>query len=102
MAVSDPNGFVEIMIRDSNDLSIYKQGSHQADIYLCKQCGVNVVITFQNEGNLYAALNARSFDRFIEFDKPVVVSPKILGNLEKSNRWLSLWIPNVNINYANA
>lgn len=101
MAVSDPNGSVEVAIKNSNDLSIYKQGSHQADIYVCKQCGVIVLISCQNEDNLYAALNARSFDRFPEFDQPVVVSPKKLGDVEKKNRWLSLWIPNVDINYKN-
>lgn len=101
MAVSDPDGAIEVKIEDERQLSIYKQGSDLAELFVCRLCGVNVIICFQEETGLIAALNARSFDRYAEFDTPVTVSPKKLSSEEKMSRWHDLWTSDVLIRYGN-
>ena len=102
MYVSDPRGSVDINIKNIDDLNKYRQGSNLADLYVCKRCGVSPLLTFESEGNLYAALNAPCFDSFPELGDAVAVSPKKLNAEEKINRWCSLWIPEVRIHYENA
>ncbi len=93
MAVSDPKGKLELRISDENKLSNYRQGTGQADNYVCNCSGVCVAIIYAKKDSLFAALNARSFERFAEFAKPTKISPKELGGKEKRERWLLLWTP---------
>ena len=101
MFVSDPEGSVDIRIKNTEALNKYRQGSGLAEMFVCKQCGVAPLFTFEHENGLYAVLNALCFDSNTGFGDTVEVSPKKLGNDEKIRRWLTLWIPDVRIQFDN-
>jgi hypothetical protein len=56
--VSDPQGSLLILIRDERDSGRYAQGSGQAELLLCRNCGVLVSPLYRQAGRLYAAVNA--------------------------------------------
>ena len=97
--VSDPQGSLLIQIRDERDCGRYAQGSGQAELLLCRHCGVLVAPLFRDAGRLYAAVNVNA-DEGAVFGAHQPVSPKSLGADDKARRWKDLWFSNVTVRNA--
>jgi hypothetical protein len=95
--VSDPQGTLRIHIKDECYFGKYRQGSGIADCLLCKNCGVLVAITFRNDGQLYAVVNSKAIDGVPRFGEEKTVSPRMLSDSEKIERWKDIWFANVTV-----
>jgi hypothetical protein len=94
--VSDPEGSLLIEIRDERECARYAQGSRQAQLLLCRRCGVLVAPLYREAGRLYAAVNANAIEGAV-FGAHQGVSPQTLGAGDKVQRWKDLWFSNVTI-----
>ena len=97
--VSDPQGSLRIRIRDERDCGRYAQGSGQAELLLCRHCGVLVAPLYRDAGRLYAAVNVNVVEG-AEFGPRQSVSPQTLGAGDKVARWKDLWFSNVSCSIA--
>ncbi|ACQ92323.1 glutathione-dependent formaldehyde-activating GFA [Tolumonas auensis DSM 9187] len=95
--VSDPKGKLTISVREPELLGKYHQGSGTADFLFCRQCGVLVGVSFQQEQNMYATINARIIENAV-FGDTCSASPKKLSTAEKIARWQTVWFSHVSIN----
>jgi hypothetical protein len=95
--VSDPEGSLKITINDEPQAVTYRQGSRQAELLLCGNCGVLVAALCRSEGRQYAAVNAKVFDGGQGFGSEHSVSPKALSDRAKVERWRDIWFSNVTI-----
>jgi hypothetical protein len=95
--VSDPRGSMSLRIKEPRDAGKYRQGSAQAQLLLCRQCGVLVAALFSHDGRLYGALNARCIDARTEFGTEQTVSPQKLPPGDKVQRWRDLWFADVTL-----
>jgi hypothetical protein len=93
--VSDARGSMRIRIRNERDACRYRQGSEQAELLLCRQCGVLVAALFSHDGRLHGAINARAVDARTQFGTEQTVSPQKLPPGEKAQRWRDLWFADV-------
>jgi len=93
--VSDPEGRLVIRAAQDGKASLYRQGSGQAALLLCGQCGVLVAVLYASGEHLYAAINARAIEGGAPFGSAQSVSPKTLSEKEKVERWQKLWFSNV-------
>lgn len=87
--VSDPHGSLLVRVRDEGQSSHYRHGSGQAEMLLCRTCGVLVGALYRDGARLYAAVNARATGA--QFGAPQPVSPRTLSDDEKVRRWKELW-----------
>lgn len=97
--VSDPQGSLLIQIRDERDCGRYAQGSGQAELLLCRHCGVLVAPLYREAGRLYAALNVNVVEG-AAFGAQQPSSPKTLAAADKVKRWKDLWFSNVTLRTA--
>ena len=95
--LSDPRGSVRILIKDEQSIGKYRQGSELADFLYCKNCGVLVAALYENEGRLYAAVNAAAVAARADFAEARPVSPKSLSGTEKAQRWQDAWFADVTV-----
>ena len=95
--VSDPEGSLFVRIKATPDRGSYRQGSGQADLVYCRQCGVLVGAFYEAEGRLYATINARIIEEPRPFAAEQTASPKTLSGEEKATRWRDIWFCNVNV-----
>jgi hypothetical protein len=95
--ISDREGSVRIHIAPDGHALIYRQGSGQAELVLCRHCGVLVAALYRNGGRLHAAINARSIDGAVAFGSEQPVSPQTLSSRQKAERWQDIWFSNVTI-----
>jgi len=95
--VSDSNGKLVMSVQDETNLSRNKQGSGAADFLLCKKCEVLVAVCYQVQDRLYAAVNSKAVDKGTRFGQEVVVSPRMLGDSAKTERWREIWFSRVRI-----
>ncbi|RDZ29170.1 GFA family protein [Lysobacter silvisoli] len=93
--VSDPTGRLRIRVADAAGLLAYRQGSEAALFRLCARCGVLVAVTYEQDGRLYAAVNATALDRRDAFLPAVDASPQLLSREQKIERWTRLWVGDV-------
>jgi hypothetical protein len=93
--VSDPHGSLTITVRDATGLGRYRQGNGLAEMLLCRQCGVLLGALYASDGGWYGAVNARASDAGSGFGQIEIVSPRKLGEADKTRRWRELWFPNV-------
>jgi hypothetical protein len=94
--VSDPRGSLTIRIRDARLHQRYRQGSGQAECLLCTSCGVYVAALYQGPaGSLYGTVNIRALQRDASFAAAKSVSPKLLSESEKVERWRTIWFAGV-------
>ena len=100
--LSDPDGSLHIHVKDAHFLGKYRQGSGIADCLLCSNCGVLVGVAYQNDGQLFAAVNSQVVEEGTSFGEKKVVSPKTLTAREKTERWKGIWFPNVTLIFNNA
>jgi hypothetical protein len=94
--LSDPGGSLVIHIRDEEQCGRYRQGSGQAEMLLCRSCGVLVGALYRDGGRTYAAVNA-SVALGAQFGARQAVSPRTLSESEKVRRWKELWFADVAI-----
>ena len=95
--LSDAKGSLRIHINDPRERGSYRQGSEQAELLLCRKCGVLVGVMHQIEQRMYAAINVRVVHDAVQFGAEQTVSPQKLSPNEKVNRWRSLWFADVQI-----
>ncbi|HYL03190.1 MAG TPA: hypothetical protein VEU54_07200 [Steroidobacteraceae bacterium] len=93
--VSDPRGSLRIRVRDAGQTSRYRQGSGQAEMLLCRNCGVLLGALYQDRSQLYAVVNANAVGA--QFGVPRAVSPRSLSDSDKLRRWKDLWFADVMI-----
>jgi hypothetical protein len=95
--VSDPMGSLSLRIRAAGDRGSYRQGSDQADLVYCRQCGVLVGALFAAAGRVYATINSRIIDGPMPFGAEQTASPKSLSGEQKATRWRDIWFSDVNV-----
>ncbi len=94
--VSDPQGSLLIQIRDERDCGRYAQGSGQAELLLCRHCGVLIAPLYREAGRVYAAVNINVVEG-VAFGAQQTASPKALAAADKVKRWKDLWFSNVTL-----
>jgi hypothetical protein len=95
--VSDPKGSLLVRIRTAGDRGSYRQGSGQADLVYCRQCGVLVGAHYEEQGRVYATVNSRIIDGPTPFGAEQTASPRTLSGEQKAMRWREIWFSNVNV-----
>jgi hypothetical protein len=95
--VSDPSGSVSLHIKAETDRGSYRQGSGQADLVYCRQCGVLVGALYEETGQLYVTINARTIDGPTPFSADQPASPKSLSGEQKVTRWRDIWFRKVTV-----
>jgi len=95
--ISDPAGRVKITIGHAPHAVTYRQGTRQAELMLCGNCGVVVAALYRSEGRRYAAVNAKVLDEAAGFGSEQSVSPQTLSAAEKLTRWRDIWFADVSI-----
>lgn len=93
--VSDPQGRLDLFVRDRERVGGYRQGSNQARFLFCMDCGVLAATAMDAGGREFAAVNARCLDDAGRFAPAVAASPQTLAAEEKTSRWQRLWIGEV-------
>jgi hypothetical protein len=93
--LSHPDG--ELKIESIESLEIQKQGSNQANFITCNCCKSVIAASLQLENNLIGALNSTLLSSFSLLQESTKVSPKLLGEKEKIDRWKTVWL-NIKIN----
>src|SRR5689334_6905374 len=59
---SNPNGALQVRIREPAEVSRYLFGTRTATFHICRRCGIPPVVTSEIEGRLYAVVNVNTFD----------------------------------------
>ena len=83
MYISDPSGRLLIDVKGIDGLGRYRQGSETADFLYCTNCGVLIGVVFENNGDIYGAVNDRCLDGYENLGGPAIVSPRKLSPEEK-------------------
>jgi hypothetical protein len=95
--LSDANGSLVIRIKEPRESNTYRQGSGQAELLLCKNCGVLVAVLHRSDQKLYAAVNVGAVEGAVKFGAARPVSPQNLSPDDKVKRWHDLWFSSVEI-----
>jgi len=94
--LSDARGSLAIRVSDPGELGIYKQGSEQAELLLCRHCGGLMAVLLREEGRIFGAVNSRAFVASpVTFGAELCVSPQQLAPADKVKRWRELWFADV-------
>ena len=91
--LSDARGALRVRFR--GDPVVYRQGSAQAEFIACAHCAVLVMVRYEHEGHVHAAVNVRALDDAASFAAEQSASPQKLASDEKRERWASLWFADV-------
>ena len=59
---SNPNGSLQIKVKDPTLVSRYMFGTRTAEFHVCSGCGVVPVVTSEIAGRLYAVVNVNTFE----------------------------------------
>jgi hypothetical protein len=95
--VSDPKGSLFVRIKAERHRGSYRQGSGQADLVYCTQCGVLVGALYGEAGRVYATINSKIIDGPTPFGPEQTASPKTLSGEQKATRWRDIWFSDVNV-----
>jgi hypothetical protein len=71
IAVSDPDGSVEIRIADEEKASRYRFGLGTADYLVCRECGVYVAAVMTKGGQSWSVTIVNALDDRADFTGPV-------------------------------
>jgi hypothetical protein len=96
--VSDPNGSLQLQIRNELEVNRFRQGSDTAEMLLCRTCGVLVGALYGESDRLFGTLNVKALESRESFGSEQPVSPKSLSADQKVRRWRELWFPDVLLN----
>lgn len=99
---ADNKGTLLIKIKNTNDVSKYRQGSQIAEFLICKICGVMIGVCYEENGSIYGAINIRSTHEYHAFGKSHSAHLTQLTDEERIKRWKKLWFTNVKIEYETA
>jgi hypothetical protein len=95
-STSDPNGHVQIIIHDSNQLIRYRFGLKTADFLICGRCGIYVGAVITVDSTCYAVLNINTFDSAESFTREArAVSYDGETEMERIRRRQANWTPSV-------
>lgn len=95
--LSDSEGRLHISVTDPARVNREHQGSGIADFWVCRQCGVLAAVSYEEQGRIYATINALTLDDADTLAPAQSVSPQQLGEPERIARWKSLWFNGVEI-----
>jgi hypothetical protein len=95
--VSDREGSLLVRVKDEHHAGRYHQGSGQAELLICRNCGVLVGALFHDGGRVHGAVNARVIEGPVQFGAEQPVSPKKLAPPDKVKRWQDLWFADVSV-----
>jgi hypothetical protein len=95
--LSDANGSLLIRIKEPRESNTYRQGSGQAELLLCRNCGVLAAVVHRSNGKLHAAVNVRAVEGAARFGVARPVSPQSLSPDQKVTRWHDIWFSSVEI-----
>jgi hypothetical protein len=93
--ISDPQGSLRIRVRDARLRGTYTQGSAQAKLVLCRNCGVLIGAFYEENGRIYGTVNVNVLENSTQFAARQPVSPQGLAPGDKAQRWKSLWFADV-------
>lgn len=95
---SDPQGSVQITIRNPEQVIRYRFGLKTADFLICKRCGVYVGAVMQTGERSYATTNVNTFTAAARFaQEPVVVSYEGETEAKRIARREANWTPVLSI-----
>ena len=97
--ISDKNGKLTIQVKDERDLSKYQHGNKIASFLICRVCGVLIGVCYKDQDGLYVTVNSKAVDD-TSFGEEIVVSPKMLSEKEKIQKWKNVWFTDTNIEGA--
>lgn len=97
--VSDPMGTLRMTVRAQSDLGRYKQGSGVSDCLICRNCGVLIGYSYQEAGQTWIVVNSRALEGDTAFGAETPVSPKLLAQDKKTERWKQIWFKDVEIRF---
>jgi len=100
---SHPQGALKVRVRQRTQTHRYQFGTEQAEVFLCRNCGVFPFILGEIGEQPYAVVNANSIHG-LHIDRAVIPPPLQLENQsaeERVARWQRAWIPKVSIEYQN-
>jgi hypothetical protein len=100
--LSDPQGSLLIRIGNEADTSRYTQGSGQAELLLCRKCGVLVSPLYRDGTRVYGAVNVNAVDGNALFGAQQPASPRTLTPGDKAQRWKQFWFPDVTVRMEGA
>ena len=81
------------MLTAAKPLTRETQGSGQAEMLLCPDCGNMLGASLQNDSQTIGVVNGALLDEANRLPMPQIVSPKKLAAEKKRTRWLSIWTP---------
>jgi hypothetical protein len=91
---ADPEGRVEIRVRDPAALARYRFGLATADYLVCARCGVYVAALMQEGGRGYAVVNVNAFAARAGFER--AATPMVYDREDEAARRArrrKLWTP---------
>jgi hypothetical protein len=59
---SNPNGALEVAVKDASLVSKYAFGTRTADFHACARCGIVPVVTSRIDDHLYAVVSVNAFE----------------------------------------
>ena len=71
--ISDPEGTLDISIREPENLQKYRFGQKTADFLFCKICGIYIAAMFSDNNRFYGILNLNILDSPEEFTQTVTI-----------------------------
>jgi len=93
--LSDAQGALRVRLR--GEPVVYRQGSAQAEFIACAHCAVLVLVRYEHDGRVHAAVNVRALDEAVSFAAEQSASPQTLASGEKRERWMQLWFTDVRV-----
>ncbi|MEO1037459.1 MAG: hypothetical protein AAFX44_18015 [Pseudomonadota bacterium] len=99
---SDPAGSISVSVKDETALNLYAFGTETAEFYVCSRCGVVPLVVSEIDGQRYAVVSVRAFDRAAELEfveaNTDYSAEYVTGRLERRK---ANWIPQVEFLPAN-
>ncbi len=92
--VTDPEGFVQITVRDPSKLNRYRFALKTADFLVCRECGIYLGAIYTEGDKSYATVNVNNFEQLEAFLKqPQPVSYDHETEIERRARRKAKWTP---------
>lgn len=93
---SNPDGALEVLVRDPSLVSRYAFGTRTAEFYVCVRCGIVPVVTSRIDDHLYAVVSVNAFENIDEsLLRRELASLDGEGKASRLERRKHNWIANV-------
>jgi len=93
--LSDAAGSLRVRFR--GEPLVYRQGSAQAEFIACAHCAVLVMVRYEHDKRVHAAVNVRALEDAGSFPADQPASPQTLSSGDKRERWMQLWFADVRV-----